>query len=589
MRAPAEAQYVSSDADGGGHGELPADVLEALVDVGRALQAEEIDLDRMLALVVRKAQELLRTDLAWLALLDEDASRVHVVETRGARHRGFDEMEVVLGEGLGGAALRHGQTLVVADYRGWAPPGPVRETMLREGVRSVVCAPILRGDRMVGALYVANRHTTAFAPVHAATVSTLATQASVAIENARLLRSLVTKTRLLEATFEMHRELDATAVADLGVDGVVRRLGELIGRGLILDQQIVAPYVYRVGPGAEQREALDPDLDPPAIAAPDVVADIVPLLAAGTELGRITVLGAAPVTALERNALTHGATVLALALMRHRSAQQVEWRLRGEILDELLRDGGRPSPSVIARAARFGIDLTRPHQLLLVDPGSGSRRAVRGAVQRATLRTERQTPVRVLSAWRGRLHVIALIGDTTDGEALAARLAADEQLVAHGVTIGVSRCGNDVAAGLREATACMTLAARRPEPRIVAYDQIGPLRFMLDVARPENAAGLVRDVLGPIARHDQAGTGELLETLRAFVEEDGHHQRVALRCHIHPSTVKYRLARIGELLDEPLRDAETKFQILLAFRLLDLLDGLGVRPLADVEPEDEGT
>jgi len=37
------------------------------------------------------------------------------------------------------------------------------------------------------------------------------------------------------------------------------------------------------------------------------------------------------------------------------------------------------------------------------------------------------------------------------------------------------------------------------------------------------------------------------------------------------STVKYRLARIADLLGRPLQPWETRFEITLAFRLADLL------------------
>ena len=40
------------------------------------------------------------------------------------------------------------------------------------------------------------------------------------------------------------------------------------------------------------------------------------------------------------------------------------------------------------------------------------------------------------------------------------------------------------------------------------------------------------------------------------------------------STVKYRLARIADLLERPLKPWGTRFEITLAFRLADLLDSV---------------
>jgi DNA-binding PucR family transcriptional regulator len=88
--------------------------------------------------------------------------------------------------------------------------------------------------------------------------------------------------------------------------------------------------------------------------------------------------------------------------------------------------------------------------------------------------------------------------------------------------------------------------------------------------------GLVTEVLGPLADYDRGRKASMLETVRVFLDSGGHHATTAKRCHIHASTLKYRLARISEILDCSLADPATRFDLSLAFAVRDLLATLGI-------------
>ena len=543
---------------------LSLSVLSSLVDLGAELQAEVVDLPRVLELATGNAARLLGTDIAWLALYDDETHTMRVAVSCGVSCPEFDRMQVSEHEGLGGAAIDRRGPVIVGDYPAWAAPGPVRDAMLQERVASVVCAPMLRGDRAVGVLYVGNRVPTDFSESDAAIVTALAAQASVAIGNGLLYSSLLDKTRTLEATFEIHRELGEAAVSDLGVDRVMRTLSEVTGRSLLLEQRIVPPFELLTEP-ALGVAAVDADED-------DRVATVVSIRRNESDVGQITVYGEAPLGELEQNALSHGATVLALELMKHEAAQEVEWRLRGELLEQLLEAEDGPSDDLVARAVRFGIDLTEPCAIVAVEAPALDPPTLRGLIQRVIMgRGGSRRANTTLSGQRGDRGVIALIGDRHDIDKFSQALAdAGAGAV---LWIGTSSGRSSVAASFREAAACAQLA-RQASPhssRVIHGSALGPLRFMLDIRDLTNACAFVQEILGPVAAHEDAGRAQLLTTLRAFVEEDGHHQRIAERCHIHVSTVKYRLARIADLLGRPLQPWETRFEITLAFRLADLL------------------
>ena len=82
-------------------------------------------------------------------------------------------------------------------------------------------------------------------------------------------------------------------------------------------------------------------------------------------------------------------------------------------------------------------------------------------------------------------------------------------------------------------------------------------------ADAELAARLADRALAPLA---DDRSGRLTETLRVWLDAQGHHPTVAARLHIHPQTVRYRLARLRERFGGDLDDTERRLALQLALR-----------------------
>ena len=82
-----------------------------------------------------------------------------------------------------------------------------------------------------------------------------------------------------------------------------------------------------------------------------------------------------------------------------------------------------------------------------------------------------------------------------------------------------------------------------------------------------------RSTLGPLLEHDRERGSELIRTLRVYLDEDRRQRRTAARLFIHPNTVAYRVDRIESLLGRSLADPSTVFEVTLALRTRDVVDG----------------
>jgi hypothetical protein len=72
--------------------------------------------------------------------------------------------------------------------------------------------------------------------------------------------------------------------------------------------------------------------------------------------------------------------------------------------------------------------------------------------------------------------------------------------------------------------------------------------------------------LAPLADLPERTRARLAETLAAWLDERGNAVAVAERLHVHPQTVRYRLAQLRERFGEALEDAEARFELMLALR-----------------------
>jgi DNA-binding PucR family transcriptional regulator len=86
---------------------------------------------------------------------------------------------------------------------------------------------------------------------------------------------------------------------------------------------------------------------------------------------------------------------------------------------------------------------------------------------------------------------------------------------------------------------------------------------LLVSADEQLATHLAESALEPLA---DDRSGRLTETLRAWLDAHGHHPTVAAALHIHPQTVRYRLARLRERFGDALDDPERRLALHLALR-----------------------
>ena len=321
---------------------------------------------------------------------------------------------------------------------------------------------------------------------------------------------------------------------------------------------------------------------------------IAPILAANQVLGYISVLDHPPHNEeLAFMAIEQAALVLALAVAKERELSEVEGRVRGEFLEDLLHGTYGEEAAAQRRARHLGYPLHGSHIVMLVDIDDfrgyiGSRQISEDAIQalkreflRRVTGVVRGTYARALVQGRSD-SVAALLPVGTEpgdyqarGHALGLQIRENIADWKAGFTVSIGFSGPaDAPAGLaaaqREVISVMDSLARfKRWGQVVAVPELG-LTGLLAAVTDERLVDYTRRHLGPLVEHDTARKGSLVPTLRAYLET-GEQQQAAKRLRVHPNTLRYRLDRIREISGVDLEDPETRLNMAVALRVQALL------------------
>jgi CheY-like chemotaxis protein len=161
---------------------------EALVDVGRAL-AQSLDPGEVGQRITEGLRELFGAEVATLYRMEPESG--NLVSVAMAGNAGSDGQGVVMPRGTGVSGLAViGRTAVVTADATTDPrvtlSAETRARLERAPFRAVLAVPLLVQDRVIGALAVGDRAGRQFGPEDLRLAQAFATQAALALENARL-------------------------------------------------------------------------------------------------------------------------------------------------------------------------------------------------------------------------------------------------------------------------------------------------------------------------------------------------------------------------------------------------------------------
>ncbi|MEU2373966.1 helix-turn-helix domain-containing protein [Streptomyces misionensis] len=578
--------------------------LTALFDTAGDL-ASLRDLDAVLHSIVRRARMLLGTDTAYLTLSDEEAGDTYMRVTDGSVSELFQNLRLQLGEGLGGLVAQTARPYASPDYRTddrFVHTGSIDAGVLDEGLVAILGVPLLLGSgsggQVIGALFAADRTPRTFAPDEVALLCSLADHAAIAIDTAKAMADARTALAELAEANTVIREHSAAmqraAESHDRLTDLVLRGGDVSDVAAAVAGLLKGDVAVHDGSGwpltavgehggaptrgvpdagaAEEAAALVAAAESSRATAHAVFRDgrwVCAVLAGHELLGCLVLYGRPELDDPDRRLFERSSVVTSLLLLLRRSVAETENRVRGDLVTDLLTVPDRDPAGLVARGRRLGIDLDRPHVLLVAradDPARGrlADAAVRYLFGNGGISAEHEGAV-----------VLLLPCDGT-GPGAAARAAAGQLGQLTGVPVTVAGAGP--AAGPRaladaHAEGLRCLRALRVLGRTGHGASVAELGFLgVLLGDGHDVDGFVTAVLGPLLEYDARRGTQLVRTLRAYFDRGGSLTRAKEELHVHVNTVVQRLDRVQALLGPDWNSPERALELQLALRL-HLLSG----------------
>ncbi len=182
--------------------------LRALQDLARELTAE-LDLDRLLHKILRAAVTVVGCTAGSLLLFDPATSELVFEVVEGGGGAALEKKRIQSDQGIAGAAFTKGQPVVVPNAAQDQRHVNAVASQYGIGVQAVIAVPLIAKGRPIGVLEVMNKTDGQdFSAEDQDLLVAIASQSAVAIENARLYRSVIEeRDRILLVEAGVRREI----------------------------------------------------------------------------------------------------------------------------------------------------------------------------------------------------------------------------------------------------------------------------------------------------------------------------------------------------------------------------------------------
>jgi DNA-binding PucR family transcriptional regulator len=562
--------------------------------------AAQLDLSELLKAIVTRARDLLRAHLCWLTIYDADIGEFKVVVADGAIAERTGKMTAKRRRGVAGVVMSTRLPFATPDYLhdNRFIHDPALDDIFRdEGVASLVGAPLIWDDRVIGLLFVADRYHRTHTALNVSILCTLATHAAVAINNAKAFadaRSALENAEQARAELEQHaRDVQDAVEAHERLTSLLARgasLGELCqsiaqllqGSVLVLDEthhviaRAVAPGY--AGAAADAYEpygahsaALTQALGDSRRAGRSTIAyerdgelcRAVAVIGGDGILGAVLLFRHEDMRDISIRTFERSSSVIGIVLLSQERMEASKNRDVSALLQSLISPRQGEAALTRDRAGRFGLDLSQPLSLMLVEPDKpeagflARRLRARLAPQALALDEVDGVLVFVCAATRAQ-DLLEAFGDFARrelGDAYRGVLSRPVRSVAEMPALYAS---------LRRALAVVGRLGMHG--RIVGQNDLALYSVLFETQDGSSLNTFLDSTIGAVVEQDRKRGSELAATLLAYLDNNQNAKITACRLGIHVNTMRQRLASVQDLIGH-WGDASRALEIHVALRL----------------------
>ncbi len=576
--------------------------------------ASTLDLNRLLQYVVRLCKELTGCHGTLVYLWDPDGERLVVRAAVDGYEQWVGRFTLAMGEGLTGWTALTRQPGIIKDNPTSDPRFKFVPELDDDRFQSYLTIPMVGPDeRLVGVIAMHTEAPQGFGDDDLILMDALSALIGAAVENAQLYERQARQVQVLHSLAEASQAVVQTSSLRHILFRLASTAGTLLGADhcavLTLDEEgshLGLETFWAAGPdpsgsppnavpadgpwgrllGATspvmltRREHRDTFAAFDPFAPQTRTALVAPMRVSDRVVGTFVCFAAGKKSfgAEDQELLSTVASQAALAVQNARLIEALTERNVVRDLFEALVLGEDGDLGVEARANRLGVDLNRPHVVVVFEvtahPAEFDGERLWVAVRQDLAG---RFPGSLFIHRDHTLTGLLRLADATSLDKLAERLQeaksdherAPELLISAGVSRVCSRV-EDYPDGFEQARQALLMGrAVRGPGAAVTFDELGAQWHLFSVAQQQ-----VRDVyqerLERLLEHDREKGTRLFRTVEVYLECLGNAKLAAEKLFVHRNTLRQRFEKIRQVAGVDLSDDDRWFDLMMAVRIIRL-------------------
>jgi PucR family transcriptional regulator, purine catabolism regulatory protein len=272
----------------------------------------------------------------------------------------------------------------------------------------------------------------------------------------------------------------------------------------------------------------------------------------------------AALTQLDRIVAGHALSLFTIELAKSRAVAEAERRLQGDFFDALT-GGTLPQADALRGLARFAFPRDATVQVISVE-GEPAHELAWAAEDLLS----RRGGAFLISPRPGGVHILVPAGNGAEDleqlrKELAIRLSGSIRVGA-----GSAVPPLEAARSLRESRYALQVC-RLERWGLAGFDNLGTYRLLLSMADPDALRAFADSLLAPLDEYDDEHGGELVLSLRSFLDHNARWETAAAELYVHRHTLRYRMRKAEELTGRDLSSSFDRMEFWLALRARELL------------------
>ena len=429
---------------------------------------------------------------------------------------------------------------------------------------------------------------------------------------------IIAQNSILERIVTIHERLTQCILKGKGLDDIAASLAEVMKCVVILEDRYLVPQNTCFPKQNHNNEVLMPYLSISTSPSfknkssfyiqqkrPFQITDqysdsivyrlVSPILVGSQLMGFVSLLRTElAFSELENIALEHAAGVFALEILRKKEIAEIENRLKGDFVEDLLSGRFSDPNAIINRARALQYDITIPHRVLVLDIHEFDQLVESFDHDEKKISRFKIKLANIVRACLERLGKGMIINknenlillhqlEKSDSPEKESRILAEaiikevsELFPKVIISIGIGSICTDLTGfhpSFQSANKALDLGkALKKWGQVISLEQFGTHALLFGALNPKDLFEFATSHIGALIAYDETYQTQLISTLQEFLTNRGSLLGTANAMHLSVSGLKYRLQRIEEITGQDTKDSQVCFNLQMALNILQLGD-----------------